>query len=142
VVVAADNRDAEPIGGPEYKTLMHLLKLQGHHGYLKTIEGSDWQFTRDQWQAEMWGKVFRKIGEEGLYYCTPQIREEDHCLLPGQCGLDFLSERKGRPVLEAAREMVQNALCYVVAREREKGAEPAVAFVREGPYAVLVPQWK
>jgi hypothetical protein len=29
MIVATDNRDEEPIGGPEYKSLLHLLKMQG-----------------------------------------------------------------------------------------------------------------
>jgi nickel-dependent lactate racemase len=136
VIVAADNRDAEPIGGPEYKSLLHLLKLQGFEGYLKIIENSSWHFTKDQWEVEMWGKVIRKVGEEGLIYCTLEIPREDHCLLPGQCGLDFLPGRRKRPSLQMAREMVQNAVLFALYPYREKGIEPTMAFIREGPYAV------
>jgi len=136
IIVAADNRDAEPIGGPEYKSLLHLMKLQGFEGYLRIIENPAWHFTKDQWEVEMWGKVLRKVGEEGLIYCTLEIPREDHCLLPGQCGLDFLSRPRKRPSLKTAQEMVQNAVCFAYARYRERGIEPSMAFIREGPYAV------
>ena len=140
IVVAANNRDAEPIGGPEYKSLLHLLKLQGFDGYLKIIENPAWHFTKDQWEVEMWGKVLRKVGEEGLIYCTLEIPGEDQWLLPGQCGLDFLKRVKKRVSLEMAQEMVQNAVRFALHRYLEKGIEPTTAFVREGPYAVPILQ--
>jgi lactate racemase len=136
LIVAADNRDQEPIGGPEYRSLVHLLKLQGVEGYLKMISSTDWKFTKDQWEPEVWGRVLRKVGEEGLIYCTMEISKEDYCLLPGQCGLDLLKGRKKKRSLEMAREMVQSALRFAVYRYREKGIEPTMAFIREGPYAV------
>jgi len=78
------------------------------------------------------------VGEEGLIYCTLEIPGEDHCLLPGQCGLDFLKRIKKRPSLETAQEMVQNAIRCALYRYLEKGMEPTMAFVCEGPYAVPV----
>ena len=140
IIVAVDNRDAEPIGGPEYKTLIHLLKLQGVEGYIKTIEHPDWKFTKDQWEPEVWARVLKKVGEEGLIYCTLEIPGEDHCLLPGQCGLDFLKRVKKKVSLETAQEMVQNAVRFAVYRSLEKGITPAIAFIREGPYAVPILQ--
>ncbi len=138
LIVAADNRDMEPIGGPEYRSLIHLLKLQGTDGYVKIIGDPAWKFTKDQWEPEVWGRVLRKVGEEGLIYCTLEISKEDFCLLPGQCGLDFLEKRRRKPSLDLAREMVQNAVFFAVDRYREKGVEPTMAFLREGPYAVPV----
>lgn len=138
LIIAADNRDAEPIGGAEYRSLIHLLKLQGVEGYLQTISNTGWKFTKDQWEPEVWGRVMRKVGEEGLIYCTLEISREDHCLLPGLCGLDFLKGKKKKPTLEMVQEMVQNAVLYAIYRYREKGIEPTMAFIREGPYAVPV----
>jgi len=138
VIVAADNRDVEPIGGPEYKSLIHLLKLQGTEGYLKIISDPAWKFTKDQWEPEVWGRVLRKVGEEGLIYCTLEISKEDHCILPGQCGLDFLQSRRKKPSTDVAQTMVQNALLFALSRYREKGVEPSMAFIKEGPYGIPV----
>ena len=138
LIVAADNRDREPIGTPEYRSLIHLLKLQGIENYLRSIDDADWEVTKDQWEPEVWGRVMRKVGEEGLIYCTLEIPKEDYCLLPGQCGLDFLKKGRKTPGSEAAREMVQNALLFAVHRYREKGIDPTMAFIREGPYVVPV----
>lgn len=137
IIIAANNRDSiEPIGSPEYKSLIHLLKLQGPNGYLDLLRTHHWRFTKDQWEPEVWGKVLRKVGAEGLIYCTLEISRENHCILPGVCGLDFLKGKKKKPTLEKAQEMVQKAVLFAVNRYREKGIEPTMAFIQEGPYAV------
>ncbi len=137
IIIAANNRDLiEPIGSPEYRSLIHLLKLQGPDGYLHLLQSPAWKFTKDQWEPEVWGKVLRKVGQEGLIYCSLEIDRKHYCLLPGICGLDFLNEEGATPSLEKAREMVQNAVIYAVGRCQERGFEPTFAFIREGPYAV------
>jgi len=138
LIIAADNRDTEPIGGPEYRSLIHLLKLQGTDGYVQIISDPAWKFTKDQWEPEVWARVLRKVGEEGLIYCTLEISREDHCLLPGQCGLDFMGRKRKKPSLDAAVEMVQNAVLFAVHKYREKEMSPTMAFIREGPYAVPI----
>ena len=141
IIIAANNRDPlEPIGSPEYKTLIHLLKIQGPDRYLGLLQSPHWQFTKDQWGPEVWAKVIRKVGEEGLIYCTTEISREDHCCLPGVCGLDLLKGKKKSSALERAQEMVQNAVFLEISRYQERGIEPTMAFIREGPYAVLSPQ--
>jgi len=136
LIIATDNRDAEPIGGPEYKSLLHMLKIQGGERYMKMIETPGWRFTKDQWEPEMWAKVFRKIDEKDFIYCTHTIPRGDYCLIPGRCGLDFLQHETERPAAAIVREMVENALRAAVAGFRKRGIEPAVAFIREGPYTV------
>ncbi|MGZ3495678.1 MAG: nickel-dependent lactate racemase family protein [Thermodesulfobacteriota bacterium] len=139
IIIAANNRDPlEPIGSIEYKTLIHLLKIQGPDRYLGLIQSPHWQFTKDQWEPEVWGKVVRKVGEQGLIYCTIEISREDYCLLPGVCGLDFLKGKRKTPTPERAQEMVQNGVLLAIGRYREKGIEPSMAFIREGPYAVPI----
>jgi hypothetical protein len=103
---------------------------------LGLLQSPHWQFTKDQWEPEVWGKVIRKVGEKGLIYCTAEISKADHCLLPGICGLDLLKEKRERSVLERSQEIVQNAVFFAISRYREKGIEPTIAFIREGPYAV------
>lgn len=140
ILIAADNRDAEPIGGPEYKTLIHLLKLQGPEGYVDMLRSPGWKFTRDQWEPEMWGRVLRKVGEEGLVYCTADISAETSALLPGISGYEFLTargRRKSRP--RKVQEMVQNAVIYTWQKARARDARARMAFIREGPYAVPLP---
>jgi len=140
IILAADNRDEEPIGGPEYKTLIHLLKLQGPDGYVDLLRSSSWKFTRDQWEPEVWGRVLRKVGEEGLIYCTSDIPEGGFTFLPGTSGYEFLTPAGKKKVrARKVEEMVQNALIYFFSKAHEKqNACPRTAFIREGPYAVPV----
>ncbi len=53
IVLAACERDEDPIGPPEYKTRLHLLKLQGPDRYLETLRSPTWRFTKDQWEPRM-----------------------------------------------------------------------------------------
>jgi nickel-dependent lactate racemase len=136
LIIATDNHDMEPIGGPEYRSLLHMLKVQGAEHYLRMIETPGWHFTKDQWEPEMWAKVFRKIDEKDFVYCTHTIPHKDYSMIPGRCGLDFLHEEPEQPPAAAVGEMVENALRMAVAGSREKGIEPTIAFIREGPYAI------
>lgn len=139
IIIAADNRDEEPIGGPEYKTLTHLLKLQGADGYVDLLKSPGWKFTKDQWEPEVWGRVLRKVGEGGLTYCASDIPEEDFAILPGVSGYEFLTPA-GRKKARAKKvqEMVQNAVIYFHRAYEDKNIPSRIAFIREGPYAVPV----
>jgi nickel-dependent lactate racemase len=136
VILAACERDEDPIGPTTYKTLLHLLKLQGPDGYLAALLNPGWKFTKDQWQPQMWGKVIGKVGEEGLLYCSAFIPEPEQRLIPGTPGWDFLPPRIFPQDGEAGRAMVQNALIYAYHHPKWGGSAPTVAFVREGPYAI------
>jgi len=139
IIIAANNRDVEPIGSIEYKTLSHLLKLQGPDGFLDLIRHPHWRFTRDQWEPEVWGRPLRIVGEEGLIYCSGEIPKEDYAILPGTSGYEFLTaEFEGRSNLERAQAMVQNALIYSIYQLRKRNIEPSVCYIREGPYVIPV----
>jgi hypothetical protein len=136
IIIAADNRDQEPIGSPVYKDLIGRLKKLGVEGYLDMIRDPAWGFTKDQWEPEVWGRVLRKVGERGLIYCSPRIKPEGLSRLPGRSGYDFLEEDKALSGGDAARVMVQNALLFIISRHLEEGRTPSTAVIREGPYAV------
>jgi hypothetical protein len=136
LVLAACERDLDPIGPTTYKTLLHLLKLQGPDGYLAALLNPAWKFTRDQWEPQMWGKVIEKIGEEGILYCTANIPEQEQRLIPGTPGWDFLPPRVFPRNGEATQAMVRNALVYAYHHPKWGNRKPSVAFVVEGPYAI------
>jgi len=136
VIIAADNRDREPIGSSAYRDLLGRLKTLGVEGYMKMITDPAWSFTHDQWEPEVWCRVLRKVGEKGLIYCSPQIPPDGYSRLPGTSGHDFLERGETLSDREAARAMVQNALFYFFSRHLEEGGPPSTAFIREGPYGV------
>jgi len=139
IVMLANNIDVEPIGSQEYKTLLHLFKIQGPDGYNNILAYPDWIFTKDQWEPEMWGKPFRKVGMDGLIYCCPQIPEENFDIIPGPNGYDFIDGDAGFATdKQKATAMFQNAVICAVNHPRFAGKKPTLAFIEEGPYAVPV----
>ncbi len=137
MIIAANNRDADPVGGPEYRTLTHLLRLQGPEGYVSAITNPGWNFVKDQWEPEVWARALRKVGGSGLIYCTKEIRREDFPSIPGISGYEFLTpDQESLQGIDAVQTMVQNAVIWAVYQKRNAGIEPNLAFIGEGPYAV------
>jgi nickel-dependent lactate racemase len=141
MVIAANNIDAEPIGSPEYKTLLHLLKILGPDRYVSILRHPDWLFTKDQWEPEMWGKPIRKVGEDGLIYCAPHIPKEDYTIIPGISGYECISmEIEYGSSKAMAEAMCQNAVIYASNHPRFQGRKPTIGFIAEGPYAIPIPR--
>ena len=139
MVIAANNVDAAPIGSQEYRTLLHLFKILGPDRYVSILQHPDWVFTKDQWEPEMWGKPMRKVGEDGLIYCAPQIPEEDYKIIPGVSGYEFIDTNIAyASTKEKAEAMYQNAVIYAVHHPRFQGRKPTIAFIAEGPYAIPI----
>jgi len=137
IVMLANNVDVEPIGSQEYKTFLHLFKILGPDGYNHILEHPDWAFTKDQWEPEMWGKPYRKVGMDGLIYCSPQIPKEHYDIIPGPSGYDVIEEdAKFDADKEKAAAMLQNAVIYAAHHPRFMGRKPTIAYIEEGPYAV------
>jgi nickel-dependent lactate racemase len=137
IVMVANTCDAEPIGSREYKTLLHLFKILGADGYISILKHPDWIFTKDQWEPEMWGKPIRKVGEDGLIFCAPQIPEEDFKIIPGVSGYEFIEKASDFDSMKAkAAAMFQNAIIYAGHHPRFKGKKPSFAVIAEGPYAI------
>jgi nickel-dependent lactate racemase len=136
IILAANERDVDPVGPATYRTLLHVLKLQGWERYLALLRSPEWRFTRDQWEPQMWGKVLAKVGEGGIVYCSSLLPPKDAEIVPGRLGWEFVEEDLEGDAVERTRRMVQNAVVACVNDPRWRGARPSVAFVREGPYAV------
>ena len=139
IILAANNFDVEPVGGTEYRTLLHLLKILGPDRYVSILRHPDWIFTKDQWEPQMWAKPLRKVGVEGLIYCAPQVTPQDCRIIPGLTGYDMISrDAEFVSDKEKARTMLQNAIKYAVSHPKWAGYIPRIAFVEEGPYAIPV----
>ena len=138
VILVACERDDDPVGPVTYRTLLHLLKLQGWQRYLELLRSPSWRFTRDQWEPQMWGKVLAKIGEEGMIYCSSILPRDEGAIVPGRLGWEFVEDGPVADDAERARAMAQNAIVACALDERWGGRRPSFAFVREGPYAIPV----
>ena len=137
IIMVSNTVDVEPIGSREYKTLLHLFKILGPDAYISILRHPDWVFTKDQWEPEMWGKPIRKVGNDGLVFCSAQIPEEDSNILPGISGYAFIDvNTEFGSIREKAQAMFQNAVIYAANHPKFGGRKPSMAFIEEGPYAI------
>jgi len=133
VILIAHNSDKNPVGKDEYRRVLRVLKEKGPGKFTEYIKSKNWRFVPDQWQVQKWDQFFKKIGFfDNLIYCTTNIPPHELEELPGKSGYLFAKEE----ALTCDR-MVQNAIYYAVDNFRQKlKREPAMAFIKEGPYTV------
>ena len=74
LIIVANTTDQDQIGNPTYRTMIHLLKMVGAERFNQLILSPDWVFIPDQWQAQMWTKLFAKIPLENLISFQPPCR--------------------------------------------------------------------
>lgn len=139
IIIVAKNTDPDPIGGEGYKHALRLLNRHGKTIFLEKIRAFDWLFVQEQWQVQMWCKVFTRLGEaDHLYYCAVEIPLDDYRYVPGIPGLSLLSARERRIVHK--ERMMERMVAYAVdAAVKQSGIEkPSILFLRDGPYGIPV----
>lgn len=131
LILAANNTDRNPVGGPHYSRLLPLLSELGIDELERRLLSADWTFVPEQWELQMWGRALRKLGNpERLVYCSPQLTGAAFRGLPGRDGgAGLTGTLTGRDLAEA---MVQQSL------DRALKAQPqsSVAVLVDGPYGV------
>ncbi|MDL2229806.1 nickel-dependent lactate racemase [Treponema sp. OttesenSCG-928-L16] len=138
-IVAADNTDqADPIGSLQYRTVLQLMKLIGPEKLLKLIQSDDWTFIPEQWQVQMWTKLFNQIPMNHFYYFSPQLDDRAWKNLPGIDGRTLLSpEKRQTPRLADAPDFVDAALQQALASyPQEEQAALSIAYLSDGPYGI------
>ncbi len=132
-ILAAYHTDLDPIGGPNYKRMMHFIGELGTENFMNTILDPSWHFVPEQWEAQMWARLFRKIPPENLIYCSLEIPEESSSWLPGTDARTIV------PEAESLKELVERSIIWAVKELRHRlGREPRVAFLPDGPYGIPV----
>ena len=138
LILLADNTDSDPVGSTKYRTCLHLLKLLGTEKFKKLLQSPDWQFVPEQWQVQMWMKVFEKIEMENFVYYAPQFSQEDYAWVPGTDGNTFLPKEKQYKVQkENSVHMIQN---IIQTKSRQSSSKIHMAFLADGPYGIPVSQ--
>jgi hypothetical protein len=134
-ILAASHPDRDPIGRSNYKAMMKLLGKQGSQKFLETIMDSSWTFVPDQWEAQMWTRLFTLIPPENLIYCTLDIQEEDFSWLPGT------DARTLAPLAETLPMLVDISLSKTIEGLRSSlRREPQIAVLPDGPYGIPLSQ--
>lgn len=130
-VLAADHSSAEPVGGINYRRMLRILTEVGAEKYEQMITGPDWTFVPEQWEPQMWGRLFKKTPPENLYYCSPDIPSEAFAWIPGRDARNF------SPESNELASLVNAAVDRAVKELRDRlGREPDAAVLKDGPYAV------
>jgi hypothetical protein len=132
-LLAAHHTDPDPIGGPNYKKMMRLLGEKGGKKFIDTILTPSWTFIPEQWEAQMWTRLFRKIPPENLLYCSLEISKDAFSWLPESDARSLVPEAK------SLKELVEKSLIFAVEKLHSSlGREPRIAFLADGPYGIPV----
>jgi len=122
IVIAAGCK--EGIGSKEFKEL--LFKYNGNYeGFIRDIINST-EVKRDQWQYEMLCRVLKKVGIEGVIFCTANIDARILKHLSVTPSYNFSDSLKPETILE---DSLNNVL--------QKYNSPKIAIVPEGPYIYI-----
>ncbi|MCG2817220.1 MAG: lactate racemase domain-containing protein [Candidatus Aminicenantes bacterium] len=130
-ILAARHPDNDPIGGPHYKKMLRLLNDLGPDMYEQAIKDPDWTFVPEQWEPQMWARLFRIIPPDHLLYCCPDIREKDFDWIPGTDAQTITARTKDLSVL-----LNRTVDWTVAALRRRLNRPPRIAILKDGPYAI------
>jgi nickel-dependent lactate racemase len=130
-LLAAPHSDSDPIGGANYKAMMRLLGEKGPEKFLEKILDPAWTFVPEQWEAQMWAKLFLKIPPQNLLYNTLDISGDSFSWLPGMDARNLTPEAKDLGELVAGS--IGWALDYL---RKTLQREPTVAILPDGPYGI------
>ena len=142
LVMAADNRDSEPIGSDGYRATLALLKKIGPEAFNRVLASPDWEFIVDQWEAQMWARVLYRVRPSDFVYFAPQLDPGDRRILPGTDGRNLIGgdpRRDGTDVPAFLRAAVSRFLARRGFAESDVASgRLRVAFLADGPYGIPI----
>lgn len=143
LIMVANNTDKDPVGSRMYQTVLHLLKMMGVEKFNRLLLSPDWSFIPEQWQVQMWAKLFSKIPFQNMVYYSPQLSERDYQIIPGRDGNLLLAieerYRLEKKHSKSVANVIELALQEAIKELETKGqAEKNIAFLADGPYGILM----
>ena len=135
VLMVADNADTDPVGSLAYRTVLQLLTLNGPDAVDKILLSPDWTFIPEQWQVQMWNRLYRKIPLNNFHYYSPQFGEEEYRLIPGS----RLTELAGVSAEGSAESVLPQMISKAIEnlKKQHKGpGNPRIAYLKDGPYGI------
>jgi nickel-dependent lactate racemase len=135
IVLCGNLTDSDPVGGKNYKQMLELLTSLGSRQFTRTISSDDWSFVPEQWQVQMWAKVFEKLGSaKKLFICAPQLQSYTDKLIPETNIASQIKRLTGETDIGFTQRMMQMTI------DTQLSASPdSISLVLpDGPYAVPV----
>jgi nickel-dependent lactate racemase len=135
IILLGKLSDPDPIGGQNYKDMLVLLGRLGAERFCKKILSDEWSFVPEQWEAQMWAKVFSKLGDaKKLYLCSPRLRSLSNEVIPERNVSGEIELAAGEDEACYAGRMVQYSIDKVI----EGCPDAKVLILPDGPYLVPV----
>lgn len=136
VILLAKLTDPDPLGSQNYKEMLRLLIQLGPSAFCHKLLSSDWTFVPDQWQVQMWAKIFAKLGDfKKMYLCSPRLSELPEGVIPEINVADKFRPPVDKDEITYASQMVQHTIDKLCAAN----PKAEILVLPEGPY--LVPNY-
>ena len=138
LVVVADTVDTDVVGSDEYRAMLALLSTVGPQAFRRLVLSDDWTFVPDQWQVQMWAKVFTRIPAWNFAYFSPQTTAQDYRIIPGLGPSDVRCDLgPDAPAAQRVAEFVERALLVVEAKIGLSGSSAVrVGYCPDGPFGI------
>ena len=132
IVLSADLSGPDPIGGANYREVLSLLARSSPDELRSLLYSDNWDFMPEQWQVQMWARIFACLGKaKSFYTCAAQLAEVAAESIPETNVAAQKPRKPGESDLAYTERMVQETLDELTA-----AGEPTVLVLPEGPYAV------
>ena len=140
LIMIANNTDIDLIGSKNYRKVLPLLKSMGAEKFTQLILSPDWTFIPDQWQVQMWTRLFFKIPPENFIYYSPRLSFNNYKIIPGLDGNMFLpANKRYKGTLKDISQIIKSAIDKIDEEFKVKGKKGFnVAFLSDGPYGVPI----
>jgi nickel-dependent lactate racemase len=130
-ILGANHTDKDPIGSKNYKRMLKLLDEVGPEKFIRSILDPSWTFVPEQWEAQMWTRLFEKIPLQNLLYCCLEISDLDFSWIPGENARTIVQETK------SLQNLMNQTIDWAVKKQKERlGKNPRVVVLPDGPYGI------
>ncbi len=135
LIIIADTKDStHPVGGINYITTLSLLNRIGEKNFTSLLKSDAWTFIPEQWQVQMWCKVFERISPDHLLFYSPTMDRYWYPLIPGVDGNTLIPKNTTKE--ELFRTFVTNSLLSISERENSPIEDFDITWIADGPYVV------
>ena len=135
IILPADLTDLDPVGNQSYKQTQRILVQSGAKSFIEKILSDEWTFIPDQWQSQMWAKVFLHLEDpKNLFICAAQLQETPDSLIPETNVAAQLAKAPDESNIDFVQRMAQRKIDECILKYSPEN----IALLADGPYAIPV----